>query len=262
MNRSKIKVTHDQVRLVPHRGKVGSLQQLQELLDNSDGELLAPAVARDHATGGYVMLSGERRWRAAVRTNSPLYVIVCDVWADYLGWLILDKHREHPAIQGREMPVTDMVVLTETIKKYLSPGRDDRMDDTLAEYFGIPASRLGEARSIWRIRNQNLTDDVRTLVEHEWLQVERGEASPSAAFGRIRKYQNRLNAPPVDVRAQRQKLTGVVTVCAGLVDALANFGDASPELNDDEVRGFIAALADGRRTLEMVIRKLRERGQS
>lgn len=262
MNRQKIKVSHDQVRLVPHRGKTGDLTPLVRLFDNSDGEMLVPAVARDHATGGYVMLLGERRWRAAVRASAPLYVIVCDVWADFLAWLILDKYKEHPANVSRPMALTDMVTLTETVKQYLNPGRDDRLDDTLGEYFGVPASRIGETRSIKRVRDRNLPDDVRAIVEHEWLQVERGEASPSAAFQRIRKYEIRKDAPAVDVTAQRQKLRGVVTVCTGLTDALANFGDVSPELSADERSGYIASLADARRMLENVIGKLRKAGEA
>jgi hypothetical protein len=263
VNRQKLKVSHNQVHALPYRAKVGDLRPLAQYFENSDGELLAPAVVRDRASQQYLIIGGERRWRAAERvTANTLFVIVCDHWADYLAWLTLDKIRENPAYPAAPLPVTDVVILSNLIKQYLNPGRDERLDDTLGEYFDTKPSRIGETRSLKRILDAVNPPEIERLAAIEWDAVARGEASPSAAFQRVRSAQLKLTAPPVDVRVQRQKLTGVIMVCAGLVDALANFGEASPELTDDEVQGYVKALADGRRTLESVINKLNKRGQS
>lgn len=261
MNRQKLKVGQDQVHAAPYRAKVGDLRPLVQYFDNSDGELLAPAVVRDRVSQQYLIVGGERRWRAAVRSDlSTLFVIVCDHWADYLAWLTLDKIRENPAYPAHPMPVTDVVILSGLVKQYLNPGRDEHMDDTLGEYFGTKPSRIGEARSLKRILDAVNPPDIEQLAVAEWDAVARGDASPSAAFQRVRNAQLKREAPPADTQAQRKILAGVGNTCAGLADALSNFGDPSPDLDEAERKAAIQQLGAGRRALETVIRKLREVG--
>jgi hypothetical protein len=259
VNRSKLKINPELVSLVPHRGRVGDLNPLVEYLKGTDGELLVPAVVRDHASGKYVVIGGERRWRAMTRImDQPTFVVVCEVWADYLAWLIMDKTRENPSHPAKEIAVTDVVFLTETLKRYLSVSRDDHLDDVLGEYFAIPASRIGEARSIKRVMDRNNPPEIAKLVLDEWNAVARGDASPSASFQRIRKAQIKLETPGPNVAEQRKKLQRAAEVCAGLVDALGNFGEASGELTTKETGDAIEALGKGRTALERVIRSLRE----
>jgi hypothetical protein len=255
--RSKIKVDPNAVEVIPHRNRMGHIAGLAQVLANSDGDLLPPAVVRDNKTQKYVLLSGERRWLAAQRLpGMPLFVIVCDFWGDFLAWLTLDKSREHPAHKSMPTPVTDMVLMTETIQKYLRPGREDRLDDTLGDYFGIRSGRIGEARSLKRILDGNNPADIQELAEAEWENVRTGSSSPSAAFQRVRKAQVRKDTPPVDPDVQRRKLKGAAGICAGLVDGLANFGDLSEKLTKQEIAEYAEQLSTGRRALESVIRKL------
>lgn len=260
MNRQKIVSEIDRVALVNYRAKVGDLRPLAEHINNSDGDPIPAAVVRDKNLDQYVIIGGERRYRALTRNMGlPVHVIVCDHWGDYLAWLLLDKIRENPAHPSKPMPLTDIVHLHELIVKYLSPGRDERLDDTLAEYFGTMASRIGETRSLKRILDRhNNPAEIQNLVEREWQLVARGEAAPSAAFQRVRKAEIKREAPGPDVRVQRSKLEGSAQVCAGLADALANFGEASDELKPAEVDNALKALGDGRRALERVIRTLNE----
>lgn len=258
MNRAKIKVDASSVQFIPHRGKVGDLRSLVQYFQNSDGELLPPAVARDRTSGQFVVLGGERRLRAAMRAapGMPVYVIVCDMFADWLSWAALDKHRENPAYPAARIAVTDVLSVSESLFRYLAPGRDEHLDETLGEYYDVKASRIGETRSIKRVLDRhNNPPEIQQLVEAEWAAVATGEASPSAAFGRIRKAEIKRETPPSDVRAQRSKLTGAAQVCAGLVDALGNIGDLSPELLTSELSLAVARLGDGRRVLDQVIRK-------
>ena len=258
MNRQKVKVAAGDVTLIPHRGKVGNLAPLTEYFQNSDGELLPPAVVRDRNSGKYVLIGGERRWRAAVRASElPLYVIVCDFWGDYLAWLALDKLKVNPAHPEMPTPVTDIVVLTASLLRYLSPGRDDHMDDTVAEYYGIKPGRIGETRSIKKIKDRhNNPPEIQRMVDEEWDALGKGLVAPSAAFQRIRKAEIKRVTPPGDVRVQRSKLVGAAQVCAGLVDALTTFGDVSPELTDEEISNGFKGLADGRRVLDTLVRRL------
>lgn len=258
MNRAKIKVEAESIQFIPHRGKVGDLRSLVQYFQNSDGELLPPAVARDRTTQKFIVLGGERRLRAAMRAapGMPVYVIVCDMFADWLSWAALDKHRENPAHPAYRLAVTDVVAVSESLIRYLAPGRDEHLDETLGEYYDIKASRIGETRSIKRVLDRyNNPPEIQKLVETEWAAVANGEASPSAAFQRIRKAEIKRDTPPSDVRVQRSKLVGAAQVCAGLVDALSNIGDLSPELLDQEVALAVARLGDGRRVLDQVIRK-------
>ena len=257
MNRQKITVESTNVHLKPHRQDVGDLGSLAHHLATSDGDLLPPAIVRDRKRGDYLVVGGERRWLATQALPAlPTYAIVCDVWADFLAWMALDKMREHPGHRSMPYAVTDAVLLTETVAQYLSPGRDDHMDHTVAEYLDVLVSRLGEARSIKRIMDRNNPEDIQALVEWEWRMVTIGEASPSAAFQRIRKAQIRRDAPPANAAEQRTKLTRAAGICAGLVDGLANFGEVSPELSTREREEAIEKLSAGRRTLETVIRRL------
>lgn len=261
MNRQKLKVSHDQIHALPYRAKVGDLRPFVQYFENSDGELLPPAVVRDRVSQQYLIIGGERRWRAAERvTANTLFVIVCDHWADYLAWLTLDKIKENPAHPAMPMPVTDVVILSGLVKQYLNPGRDERMDDTLGEYFDTKPSRIGETRSLKRILDAVNPPEIEKLVATEWDAVARGEASPSAAFQRVRQAQIRLETPPADAQAQRKVLAGVGNTCAGLADALSNFGDPSPDLTEADRQTAIRQLGAGRRALETVIRKLREAG--
>jgi hypothetical protein len=257
VNRQKIKIEPANVQLIPHRGKVGDLRPIIHFLRDTDGELLPPAVVRDRTTGHYVVVGGERRYRAATRlTDRPMFAIVCDVFADWLAWATLDKIRDNPLYPSMKMPVTEVVLVAESLMRYLSPGRDEHLDDTLGEYYDIKPSRIGEARSIKRILDRNNNPpEIQKLAETEWAAVATGEASPSAAFQRIRKAEIRRVTPPGDVRAQRSTLIGAAQVCAGLVDALGNIGDLSPELQDAELLLAVARLGDGRRVLDQVIRK-------
>ena len=261
MNRQKLKVSQGQVHAHPYRGKVGDLRPLTDYYNNSDGELLVPAVIRERNSEQYLIIGGERRWRAAVRSDVPtLFVVVCDHWADYLAWMTLDKLRENPAHPSMPMPVTDVVILSGLIRRYLNPGRDERLDDTLGEYLNTKPSRIGEARSLLRILEASNPPDIEKLATDEWNAIARGEASPSAAFQRVRNAQLKRDAPPPDVAAQRKILQGVGNTCAGITDALANFGDPSPELTRAEREAAITQLGHGRRALEGVIRRLREAG--
>jgi ParB-like chromosome segregation protein Spo0J len=258
VNRAKIKVEVASIQFTPHRGKVGDLRPLTQYFQNSDGELLAPAVVRDRETSKYVVVGGERRLRAAIRAAGgvPIYVVVCDVFADWLAWAVLDKHRENPAHPAYPISVTDVVRVSESLIKYLSPGRDEHLDDTLGEYYNVKPSRIGEARSIKRVLDRhNNPPEIQKLAEEEWAAVADGTASPSAAFQRIRKAEIRRETPPSDARVQRQKLTGAAQVATGLVDALGDIGELSPDLLDAEVALAIARLGDGRRVLDQVIRK-------
>lgn len=256
MNRQKIRVSQEDVILAPHRGKVGDLRPLVSLIETSDGELLPPAVVRDRRTQKYVVIGGERRWRAAVRSKLPLHVIICDVWPDYVAWAALDKIRENPAFPSMPMPITDVVAVTDSLTRYLRPGRDEHMDETVSEHLGVRAARLGEARSLKRIKDGNNPDDIQRMVDAEWELVARGEASPSAAFQRIRRAQAKRDAPPADAAVQRRKLAGAASVCTGLVDGLANFGEVSADITPAEAQEMVKRLGEGRRALEYVIRKL------
>lgn len=260
VNRQKIISDPDRIALTNYRAKVGDLRPLTEHLAHSEGDPIPAAVVRDRTMDQYVVIGGERRYRALTRNMAlPVHVIVCDHWGDYLAWMLLDKIRENPAWPSKPMPLTDIVHLHAEIVKYLSPGRDDHLDDTLAEYFGTMASRIGEARSLKRIMDRrNNPPEIQAMAEREWALVANGQASPSAAFQRVRKAEIALDAPGPDVRIQRSKLDGSAQVCAGLADALANFGEASDELKPAEVDAALSALGDGRRALERVIRELNQ----
>jgi hypothetical protein len=260
VNRQKIVSDADRITLTNYRAKVGDLRPLVEHIAHSDGDPIPPAVVRDRNLDQYIVIGGERRYRALTRNMGlPIHVVVCDHWGDYLAWLLLDKIREDPAHPAKAMPVTDIVHVHELIAKYLSPGRDEHLDDTLAEYFGTVASRIGEARSLKRILDRhNNPAEIQELVEREWALVANGQAAPSAAFQRVRKAEIKMATPGPNVAVQRSKLFGVAQVCAGLSDALANFGDASDELTPTEVEASRKALGEGRRALERVIRSLDE----
>jgi len=258
VNRQKITIEADSVTLKPHRQDFGELTDLARHLATSDGETLPPALVRDRKTNKYVVVGGERRWLALkALPGMPAYAIVCSVWSDLLAWMTLDKLREDPAHPSMPYATTDAALLTETIAQYLAPGRDDHMDDTVAQYLDMNVHRIGEARSIKRIMDRhNNPEDVQRVVEAEWALVASGAASPSAAFQRIRRYEIRRDAPPANAGEQRTKLTKAAGICAGLVDGLANFGDVSPELTTKEREEAITKLSAARRALERVINRL------
>jgi hypothetical protein len=257
VNRAKIKILDPaSIKLIPHRGKVGDLRPLSKFISETEGELLPPAVVRDRVTNSFVVVGGERRLRATMRSAEPVYVIVCDVFADWLAWAALDKIRENQDHPAMPIPVTEVVYVSETLQRYLSPGRDEHLDRTLGEYYEIAASRIGEARSVKRIVDRlNNPPEIQRLAEMEWRLIHDGQASPSASFQRIRKAEIKRETPPSDARAQRSTLVGAAQVCAGLVDALNSLGDLSPDLLSSEVALAVARLGDGRRALDQVIRK-------
>lgn len=250
-------VRPEDVILRPHRKTDhGDLASLTEYMHNTDGEIPPAAVARV-STSKYVILHGERRWLAGQPLEGPARVVLCETWADFLAWMILDKNRENPARMAEPLNLTGVLRLTQTITKYLRPGRDDRMDATLAEYFGERESRIGPARSVFKVMTESLDPRVRDYATEQWKEMEEGIVGSSAAFERIRRYEKQLAAPPVDAKAQRAKLNGIVGVCHGLVDGLTGFGDASPELTEQERAAYIEALGGARRALDQVVRSLR-----
>jgi hypothetical protein len=234
------------------------LAQLDVDLERS-GRWVQATVVR--AAGvGYVLLTGERRIAARIRGGSQqATVFLIENWPQLLAWFCLDAADQHPK---EPMRLDEVVLLSVKIKKYLDIRRPDRMDETLAEHFGVSLDDLRSARQIVTLA-ESFPDgsDVRKYGYEQLRLVGEGIYRPTTGFDRVRQFKTRglvaANAPTPN--RQRQIMAQVTTTLAGVTDALQALGPLSDILESGERSAWDAQLSATRRQLEKTLRDIRRR---
>jgi hypothetical protein len=222
---------------------------------------MPPPVVRDPLVRGeYLLLMGERRWAAAVRSGGPLIVYRIEDWWDLYAWMILDSQTRY--LPGHEpMPVSAALAMTDRIRHLLQPHSRSNSDSIIAEYVGdgLTRKRLQELRQTYMLRGM-YGSEIDLLIDREVALADRGLTATNTTYGRVKRAIDRMNAPEVSAQQQRKILNNSGQIGSGLIDGLQGLG---PELDDTLSAGECAEwarqLSATRLKLEQVIRRLKER---
>jgi hypothetical protein len=221
-----------------------------------------PAALAPHPSirNQFIILSGERRYAAALRDGSPLIGEVIENWEQFLAWMILDAR--WPSSGALKMPLTDAVVMIDKITGALETTRFDNVDRTVSEYLGLSWGHVQETRQLARLLQSDLTAEQKAAIVQELRLVARGEASPSAAYQRTRKMLDRAAAPTTPGAVSRRVLNNSAVTAAGVIDGLRSLSsDFTEQLGAGECAEWARALGPVRAQLERTIKALKERAK-